>query len=205
MNGDISFEFRALPRITQSSPIFGSALCDVNSDGYLDLYVVQNFSGPQRETGYMHGGVSQLLLGDGSGSFKPVSPFESGLIVRGDAASLTINDLNGDGSPDFLIGVNNGNYELYINQFKANSFSIRLPDYPKGRKFVGSKIWVYYKDNSVQLHQLSIGGGYLSQSAPTVFIGNKKNIDKIMVEWPDGLKHELDVEFLSGEISYLDK
>ena len=166
---------------------------------------MQNFSGPQRETGYMHGGISQLLLGDGSGSFTPVSSLESGLIVRGDATSLTINDLNGDGSPDFLIGVNNGNYELYINQCKTNSLSIRLPDYPKGRKYAGSKIWVYYVDNSVQLHQLSIGGGYLSQSAPIIFIGNKQNIDKIMVEWPDGLKNELDVEFLSSDISYLDK
>ena len=104
-------------------------MCDVNGDGYLDLYVVQNFSGPQRETGYMHGGISQLLLGDGSGSFTPISSLESGLIVRGDATSLTINDLNGDGSPDFLIGVNNGNYELYINQFKTNwneKFSVKL-------------------------------------------------------------------------------
>ena len=64
---------------------------------------------------------------------------------------------------------------------------------------------MYYIDNSVQLHQLNIGGGYLSQSAPIIFIGNKQNIDKIMVEWPDGLKNELDVEFLSSDISFLDK
>ena len=202
LKGETSFEFRALPRIVQSSPIFGSALCDVNGDGYLDLYVVQNFSGPQRETGYMHGGVSQLLLGDGSGSFKPVPPNKSGLIVRGDATSLTTTDLNGDGKPDFLVGVNNGKYELFTNQFKTSSLSIRLPDYPKGRKFVGSKIRIYFKDNSVQLHQLNIGGGYLSQSAPIVFIGNKQNIDKIMVEWPDGLENELDIKFLSNDISF---
>ena len=203
LNGDISFEFRALPRIVQSSPIFGSTLCDVNGDGYLDLYVVQNFSGPQRETGYMHGGLSQLLLGDGSGSFTPIPSNKSGLIVRGDATSLTTADLNGDGKPDFLVGVNNGNYELFVNQLKTNFLSIRLPDYPKGRKFAGSKIRVHYNDNSVQLHQLNIGGGYLSQSAPIVFIGNKQNIDKIMVEWPDGLKNELDIKFLSNEISFL--
>ena len=64
---------------------------------------------------------------------------------------------------------------------------------------------MYYIDNSVQLHQLNIGGGYLSQSAPIIFIGNKQNIDKIMVEWPDGLKNELDVELLSSDISFLDK
>ena len=72
-NGNIELVFRPLPRIVQSSPIFGSVLCDVNGDGNLDLYVVQNFSGPQRETGYMHGGVSQLLLADGSGGFEPIS------------------------------------------------------------------------------------------------------------------------------------
>ena len=51
--GNIEFVFKALPRIVQSSPVFGSTICDVNGDGNLDIYVVQNFSGPlSAETGY---------------------------------------------------------------------------------------------------------------------------------------------------------
>ena len=71
--GKVRFEFQSLPRIAQASPIFGSAVCDINGDGNLDLYVVQNFFGPQRETGYMDGGVSLLLLGYGTGQFESVA------------------------------------------------------------------------------------------------------------------------------------
>ena len=190
--GDISFEFRPLSRIIQASPVFGTALCDANADGNIDLYVVQNFSGPQRETGYMHGGVSQLLLGDGSGLFEPVSPAESGLIVTGDATSLTTHDMNQDGRVDFFVGVNNGKLESFINQTDSDSYVLRISEYSKKRKYIGSKFWVYYSDSSVQLHEVFAGGGYLSQSAPIVFIGNKKSIKKIIIQWPDGTKDEID-------------
>ena len=189
--GDISFEFRPLPRIIQASPIFGSVLCDANADGNLDLYVVQNFSGPQRETGYMHGGVSHLLLGDGSGMLKPVSPDESGLVVPGDATSVTAHDLNRDGKVDFFVGINNGKFESFINQAGSESYALRISEYTKNN-YIGSKIWVYFRDNSVQLHEVFAGGGYLSQSAPIIFIGNKKNIKKIIIQWPDGSKNEID-------------
>jgi hypothetical protein len=189
--GDISFEFRPLPRIIQASPIFGSVLCDANADGNLDLYVVQNFSGPQRETGYMDGGVSHLLLGDGSGMLKPVSPDESGLVVPGDATSVTAHDLNRDGKVDFFVGINNGKFESFINQTSSESYALRISEYTKNN-YIGSKIWVYFRDNSVQLHEVFAGGGYLSQSAPIIFIGNKKNIKKIIIQWPDGSKNEID-------------
>ena len=191
VNGNISFEFQPLPRVLQASPVFGSSLCDVNGDGFLDLYAVQNFSGPQRETGYMHGGVSQLMLGDGTGYFDPVPPEDSGLIVPGDATSLTVNDINNDGRADFLVGVNNGKYMSFINQNNFNAYVLRLSDFPKGRKYIGSKIWLHFTDGSVQLHELYAGGGYLSQSAPIIFISDNSSIEKIVVQWPDGIKNEI--------------
>ena len=200
-NGDVFFEFRPLPRIVQASPIFGSSLCDVNGDGNLDLYVVQNFLGPQRETGYMKGGISQLLVGDGMGNFAPVPADKSGLVVSGDATTLTTHDLNNDGSVDFFVGVNNSDYEVFINQKSRNSYALRLPDFPKGKKYAGSKIRAYYNNGSIQLHELTIGGGYLSQSSPIVFLGNKKNIEKVVVEWADGSKNNLDINKIKNNIN----
>ena len=69
--------------------------------------MVQNFYGPEPETGHMAGGLSQLLTGDGTGNFKPVSPEESGLVVFEDTKSLTRKDMDGDGWKDLIIGVNN--------------------------------------------------------------------------------------------------
>ena len=190
--GNIRFIFRPLPRVVQSSPIFGSALSDVNGDGNIDLYVVQNFSGPQRETGYMHGGVSQLMLGDGAGNFEPISPSVSGLVVPGDAKSLTMHDFNNDGRVDFFVGVNNGKLESFVNQIDTESYALKLTDFPRGKRYIGSKIWVHFNDNSVQLHEVFAGGGYLSQSAPIIFIGNLVDVQKVVIQWPDGTKEETD-------------
>jgi len=75
-DGHGHFTFHPLPRIAQVAPSYGAALADVDGDGKLDLYLVQNFFGPQRETGRMDGGVSLLLWAKamvGSNRFGPTA------------------------------------------------------------------------------------------------------------------------------------
>jgi len=204
--GNVKFEFKPLPRIAQASPIFGSVINDINGDGNLDLYVVQNFFGPQRETGYMDGGVSLLLLGDGNGSFKKISPDESGLIVPGAGTSLTISDLNSDGRPDYVVGVNNDGLISFENQSQENFTVIRFPQLTKKQNYIGAKIEVFFMDNSVQLHELYAGSGYLSQSAPNLFfISNEKElrVKRIEIRWSDGVQEIIfDIEKNIDNLSF---
>ena len=81
-DGQGRFTFRPLPRLAQIAPGFGIVLTEVDGDGNVDLYMVQNFYGPQAETGRMAGGVSLLLRGRGDGTFVAVPPRESGLLFR---------------------------------------------------------------------------------------------------------------------------
>ena len=203
--GNVKFEFQPLPRMAQASPIFGSAFCDINGDGNLDIYLLQNFFGPQRETGYMDGGVSLLLLGDGTGQFESVSPSTSGLLVPGDGTCLTINDINQDYRPDFIAGVNSGKLRVFLNQTQSQSMAINILDRSEGRNHIGAKVSVIFSDDSIQLHEISAGGGYLSQSAPVVFIGvgnSERKVENIKIRWPDGFIKEFKVDEFRTQDSF---
>jgi hypothetical protein len=175
-SGEIRFEFRPLPRIAQASPIFGSALADVNGDGALDLYVVQNFYGPQRETGYFDGGVSLLLLGRANGDFTPVMPCDSGLVVTGDATSLTTTDWNGDGQVDFLVGRNNSTCIAFVNNAINDAKVEDVAESPSGKARaqaaswpVGTRVRLRSPSGAVRLHEITAGGGYMSQSSKAIY------------------------------------
>lgn len=175
-SGKILFEFKPLPRLAQASPIFGSHLVDVDADGNLDLLVAQNFYGPQRETGYMDGGLGLLLKGDGKGDFVPVPAAESGIVIPRDATSLTVTDLNNDGAPDFVVGKNNSTTMAFLNSNTfGKSTGSKAADSSPGKqpaKPLGSKIMLKLPNGKTRLHEVRAGGGYLSQSSSTIFGAN---------------------------------
>ena len=183
------FEFRELPRVVQASPVFGSALIDVNGDNNLDLYVVQNFHSPQPETGNMDGGVSMLLLGDGSGNFDPVWPNHSGMVVDGDAKALTVVDLNADQRPDFVVSVNNNRPVAFEN--KSTETFVRIHLVPDGNQSaIGARLVIKRPDGSPSVRHIFGGGSYLSQSTSDLFVPT--GFGAIRVRWPDGTEESFD-------------
>ena len=182
-DGSGKFTFQALPNEAQSAPIFGLSLCDIDGDGNLDLYAAQNLTATQFETPPFRGGLSILLLGDGSGQFNPVPASRSGLLVPGDGRGLSQTDINGDGRPDFVIAVNNGELRVFTNLIESKSLQIRLQGKTGNPLAAGAK--VSWNDRSAEIYQ---GSGYLSQSTTTLQI--PQTTSKIMVTWPDGSQSE---------------
>ena len=115
-DGQAKFEFKPLPRLAQIAPSFGLAFLEADGDGKIDLYLSQNFYGPQRETGRMAGGVGLLLLGNGDGGFREVGPRRSGIVIPGDARGAVAVDIDGDGKDDLAVAVNNDLVRLILNQ-----------------------------------------------------------------------------------------
>jgi len=189
-DGQSRFTFRPLPRLAQIAPCFGVALADVDGDGKTDLYLVQNSFSPQRETGRMDGGVSLLLLGRGEGSFEPVWPNRSGLVVPGDGKSLATVDWNGDGWVDFLVGVNNGELLAFENRgSKANrTLAVQLQGKSGNPTAVGARVTVVLGEGAKRTAEVYAGGGYLSQSgsAPVFGLGVTAEVKQVQVRWPNG-------------------
>jgi hypothetical protein len=114
--GQFKFRFESLPALAQLAPSFGVDVGDLNSDGHLDVAMAQNFYGPNLETGRMDGGVSLVLLGDGQGTFQPLTPDRSGIVVPADARRVRIVELDGDSRPDLVFAVHNGEWRAFLNR-----------------------------------------------------------------------------------------
>jgi hypothetical protein len=191
-DGHGHFTFRELPRLAQTSPIFGLAAADFNGDGHIDLVAVQNFSGPQVETGRFDGGISLLLLGDGQGGFTPATPQQSGISIPGEGRGVALGDWNQDGRPGLVITRINENALAFTNRGKPDgrSFAIALTGEPGNPNAIGSRITVHFKDGTAQAFEIYAGSGYLSQSEPLAFFSFAAGNLPVTIDviWPDGTR-----------------
>ena len=189
-DGQAHFTFRPLPRLAQVAPIFGLALTDVDADGRLDLFLVHNFFSPQPETGRMDGGLSLLLRGNGDGTFAPVWPRESGLLVAGDAKSLAVTDLNSDGWPDFVVGLNDSTLQAFENITSPQNRRIHVELLGKAGNptGLGARVRVTLASGAVRVSESQAGGGYLSQSTRVLGfgLGPTDRPTRIQVRWAQG-------------------
>jgi enediyne biosynthesis protein E4 len=198
---DGTYRFEPLPRIAQISPIQGMVAGDFAGDGHAGIYAVQNSYAPIASVGRFDGGVSQLLRGDGRGHFVPVSPAESGLVVKGDAKALSVLNANPDGWPDFLITRNDDATLEYHNTGRIGRRPLRivLRAAAGNPTAVGARVSVTYTDGSSQTCEVYAGSGYYSQSSAACFFSYAESNPprEIRVSWPSGLTSER--EFSGGK------
>ncbi|MGI9428588.1 MAG: FG-GAP-like repeat-containing protein, partial [Bythopirellula sp.] len=118
------FERVALPSAAQLAPIYAIAVTNVNSDGIPDLYLGQNFFGPQQETGPMDGGVGVVAIGLGDGTFDALRPAEAGVVVPADTKAAAAVDLDGDGWQELSVATNNGPLRIFQLRSEITSHSV---------------------------------------------------------------------------------
>lgn len=102
-NGN-NYDLEDLPVYAQMGPVNSSIPMDVNGDGNLDLVTVGNNYAAEVETVRYDGGRGAVLLGDGKGGFKQLSPIESGFFENEDCKDMT---LIGFGKDQLVITVSN--------------------------------------------------------------------------------------------------
>jgi hypothetical protein len=201
------FTVEPLPVLAQVSPGFGVVMTDFNADGFTDVYLVQNSFSPRREIGRWDGGISVLLAGQPDGRLSAVPFTESGLVVPGDAKSAVVTDINEDGWPDVVVGMNDANVMAFENQGVAGRrvAVVRLRGRAGNPGGIGSRVTLVRSDGVRQTAEVQAGGGYLSQQSPALWfgLGETAQISSIEVRWPDGntTKHTAKPDELSFTIA----
>jgi hypothetical protein len=187
--GQATFTCEPLPRLAQVAPINGLALADIDGDGHLDLVVAQNFYPMHRESGRLAGGASLLLAGKGNGSFSPLWPNQSGILIPGEARSITLADLNQDGWPDPVFALHNNHLFAYTNRLpKTNRlFAVRLKGPKPNQAGIGAKVTLRLTSGATRSAELYAGSGGLSQSESTLRFGLGASLQPASVEvrWPN--------------------
>jgi hypothetical protein len=124
------------------------------------------------------------LVGRGDGTFSPLNPQASGLVVPGDAVAVVQTDWNRDGALDFWVSQNDG--PLLAFQ-KASVSKVRTVEL-LGKSVVGAKVTLSFAGGRDQTAEVPSGGGYLSQGSRKLTFGLPEEDlqPTLTIHWPDG-------------------
>ena len=161
---------KPLPLEAQISPVFGTLVCDFNSDGFLDVLLVGNSEAFETYTGSYKASFGTLLLGNGEGDFSYVSQSDSGLYLEGNARSLGLLKTK----ENDLIIVANNNSKLQILKFNSNiKTSLELSANE-------ATVLMFLKNGKVERHEFPFGTGYLTQSSRIFRVSHDTNEIHVM-------------------------
>ena len=88
--GNFTFTAHELPQIAQWAPVYAVTSDDVNADGNPDLILAGNFFDSRVKFGRLDAGRGVVLLGNGNGNWKALSPAESGINLRGEIRDILL-------------------------------------------------------------------------------------------------------------------
>lgn len=115
-NSGGGFKLRKLPSEVQFAPVYGMASLDANKDGKKDIVFTGNNSWTRIKYGHFTSSRGTLVSGDGSGNFKYIPQYQSGLNIRGNVRSLTQISSGKSGPDQLIFGINNAQ----VNTVKIN-------------------------------------------------------------------------------------
>lgn len=183
---DGGYQFAAFPSFAQIGPINGLVATDFDGDGWEDLCAVQN---SDIATPSFHGGVGIFLKGRGNGTFDAIEPRESGILTPGNGRALVILDPKDEAKPNLFLTRHRGSSEFLFNASTDTSWlTVRLKGNIQNPDAVGAHIEFRFSNSQSKHYEIGLGGGWLSQSAPEVFVSIPKGATLVEtnVRWPGG-------------------
>jgi hypothetical protein len=186
LNRGDHFEASSLPLEAQFAPAFGACVADFDGDGIQDIFLAQNFFGPERFTSRYDAGRGLVLKGRGNGAFEPLNASESGIQIYGEQRGAALADFDRDGRIDLAVAQNGASTKLYRNRQAKPGLRLRLKG-PAGNPNAMGAVIRQFKDTAVgPAREIHAGGGYWSQDSPTLVFTSASLIANLWVRWPGG-------------------
>jgi len=200
-DGKGRFEFFPFERGSQIAPSFGVTLTDFNLDGWVDVFLAQNFSPVESPDGPARGGLGQLLLSNPAATqpedlFTPVSPAESGLSLTGDGRAVTVADLDKDQMPDLIVSENGQAPRVFLNRGTTPNrpLLVRVKGLNGNPQAAGARLTLDLSGLPLQTAEIASGSGFLSSNSPQILFAKPANLEgahRIKIRWPDGVSEEV--------------
>lgn len=169
-------------------------LGDFDLDGDLDIYIVNGTWVPNEVS------PSNLYFeNDGKGNFSETSG-PNGLEDYLMTASATAFDVDGDGDLDMVTHPVNGPLIMFKNGAQGARLAFRLTDMRANADAIGAVVTLTLPNLETQIHEVQLGGGFMSFDAPTVTfgLGDAMQADAATVRWPDGTVTQITGPLASG-------
>ena len=180
---------------------FGTKWFDYDNDGWLDLFIangaVTRLEG-ERGKLFPFAQKNQLFHNEGEAKrFRETSSiagpaFEHAEVSRGAA----FGDIDNDGALDIVVTNNNGPVRLLHNQLgtRRHWLQVKLEGARTNRFGVGARVGVLRQGQKTLWRWAHTDSSYLSASDVRVHfgLGEKPQLDGLVVHWPNGLKEKWD-------------
>jgi len=186
LNRNDRFHVVPLPDEAQLAPAFGVNVADANGDGHEDIFLAQNVFANRVEVSRQDAGRGLWLLGDGAGSFRPLSARESGVAVDGEGRGSAVADFDEDGRVDLVVGQHGAATKLFENVNAKQGLRVRLEGPPGNPNGFGTVLRTLCGNQIGPAREVHGGSGHWSQDGAIQVLGFAQRPDHIWVRWPGG-------------------